>query len=99
MKYITRSAVFGLVAAAASMSFVGCASTNIDDVSHRSIFSNLTPEMRTTSERPVDVERHMAATNNGNTRAFWNDLGSTFYTDYPSRLSPFPIFSSSGMPR
>ena len=83
-----------------SIALVGCKSGNsYDDVSYRSITRDLTPELRSIAERPVDIDRHMAATNNGNWRSMWVDLGHIFYTDYPSRLSPFPIFSNSGMPR
>jgi len=64
-----------------------------------SIAANPTPELQGTVERRIDVDRHMAITNDLNKRMFSDDLGRSFYTDHPSRLSPFPILSTSGMPR
>ena len=61
--------------------------------------TSLTPEMRGTVERPADVSNHVTYTNNANWRMFNDDLGRSFYTDHPSRLSPFPIMYTSGMPR
>ncbi len=89
-----------LALAVGSITLVGCSTGNdINDVSYGSITRNLTPELRSIAERPIDIDRHVAATNNGNMRALWVDIGHIFYTDYPSRLSAFPIFSNSGMPR
>lgn len=78
--------------------FGGCASDPLD-VSYDAILDNLTPSLMTLDERPVDVERHIAYTNDVNGRLFWEDLGRTWYTDHPSRLSPVPIIYTSGQMR
>jgi hypothetical protein len=67
--------------------------------SYGSISRNLTPDLRGLAERPVDMDSHIAYANDTDWRTFWEDLGRTFYTDHPSRLSPFPIVYTSGMPR
>lgn len=93
------SAVLSVVALVAAP---GCSSTAKDpttNVSYGALTSDLTPELRATTERPVDVDRHLAVMKNANWKSFWNDLGRTFYTDHPSRLSPYPIGSLSGVPR
>lgn len=62
--------------------------------------ADLSPELLTTTERPVDVfDVNMAVTNNQNWHMMWDDLGRVFYTDHPSRLSPLPILYTSGRPR
>lgn len=64
-----------------------------------SINGNLTPELRSTAQRPVDTRRAIGYMSNANFRMFWDDLGRAFYTDHPSTLSPYPIVLSSGTPR
>ena len=76
----------------------GCAS-DPQDVSYSAIAGNLSPELRGSTERPVDTNRNISATSDMNARLFWDDLGRTFYTDQPSRLSPLPITGTSGVPR
>ncbi len=73
----------------------GC---SIHDVDPDSINRNLTPELQTLNERPVDVDRHIWYTQNVNGRLFWEDLGRAFYYDHPSRLSPVDIPAVSGKP-
>ena len=68
-------------------------------VSFDSIRGDLTPELRGLRTRPLDVKRNLAVTNNMNVRMFWDDLGRVFYTDHPSRLSPYPIMYTTGNPR
>ncbi len=77
----------------------GCQTSNPDDVSYSAISGNLTPELKGTAERPVDIDSHMAYWGDSNLRMLSDDLGRVFYTDHPSRLSPFPIVYTSGMPR
>ena len=69
------------------------------DVSFDSIRGDLTPELRGLRTRQVDAKRNLAVTNNMNVRMFWDDLGRVFYTDHPSRLSPYPIMYTTGNPR
>ena len=84
-----------LLAAAA---LVGCHSNN-DSVSYGYIHHHLTPELEGTVERPVDISRNFAVASNENFRMLHDDIARTLYTDHPSRLSPFPITYTSGMPR
>lgn len=72
----------------------GCSGT-----SHKAITRKLTPELRGLSMRPVDAHNATAITNNQNWRMFSDDLARTFYTDHPTRLSPYPITYTSGQPR
>ncbi len=59
---------------------------------------NLTPNLAATVERPIDMDRHGAVTMNQNWRSAVDDLGRAFYTDHPSRLSPFPIIATRNAP-
>ena len=79
---------------------VGCSSSSSPyDVSFDAIRRDLTPELRAMTDRPVDEQRNMAVANNQNVRMFNDDIGRAFYTDHPSRLSPYPITYTSGNPR
>ena len=77
---------------------VGCASHDINDVSYKSVRRHLTPELQTSIERPIDVDRNLAVTDNLNLRMMMDDLGRAYYSDRPTRLTPFPIMKSSGQP-
>ena len=92
------SLTFAVCALTATTALVGCSTASSDDVSLGAVTSNMTPELRTLNQRPVDVKRHMAYTKNVNSRMFWEDLGRFFYTDHPSRLNPIEIVSVSGKP-
>lgn len=92
---ITRTAGF-LAALALTGVVTGCGSGG--GTSLGSITNDMTPELMTLNQRPADVQRHMAYTNNVNSRMFWEDLGRTWYTDHPSRLNPIEIVSVSGKP-
>ena len=80
---------------------VGCSSspTSPYDVSFDAIRGDLTPELRAMTGRFVDEQRNMAVAFNQNGRMFYDDLGRAFYTDHPTRLSPYPITYTSGHPR
>ncbi len=80
---------------------VGCSSspTSPYDVSFDAIRGDLTPELRAMTGRLVDEQRNMAVAFNQNGRMFYDDLGRAFYTDHPTRLSPYPITYTSGHPR
>ena len=96
MKSIIRLSVLS----AAVLAIAGChSSVGSGSVSYGAVAGNLTPEMQTLAERPVDIDRHMAYAQNAEWRMFWSDIGRVFYTDHPSRLSSFPIAYTSGQPR
>ena len=79
---------------------VGCSShSNPYDVSFDAIRGDLTPELQAMTDRRVDEQRNWAVANNQNKRMFYDDLGRAFYTDHPSRLSPYPVTYTSGNPR
>jgi hypothetical protein len=75
---------------------VGCQPA--DPTSTKAILSDLSPELQTTTERPVDVDRNVATTFDQNGRMFWDDLGRVWMTDRPSILSPYVIVPTSGKP-
>ncbi len=94
MKLIQRIAVFTIAGAM----LTGCESSARQTTSLGDILSDPTPELRGLQERPVDVYRNLAIVNNANMRMLSDDLGRTFYTNHPSRLSPYPIMSLNGNP-
>jgi hypothetical protein len=90
----------GLLAATAMFVAGGCGDKEpSSEKMFYSIAGDLTPELSGTVERPVDVDKNLALQQNLNWRMASDDMGRVFYTDHPSRLSPFPITSLSGMPR
>lgn len=92
MKMKLIAASLGLTAVALS----GCQSADHTDVSTDAILKNPSPELRTLTERPVDVSRNYHITADQNKRMFWEDLGRFWYTDRPSRLTPANVTSTSG---
>jgi hypothetical protein len=52
---------------------------------------NLTPELDTLYQRPVDQANAYSLMNNENWRMFWEDMGRFWYVDRPSRLAPEPV--------
>ena len=78
----TQVASVALVAAFAA----GCSSSS-GQYSYSSISKNITPEMSTLTERPIDIDRSIAVSNNQNLRMMTSDWGRMFYTQQPSRLS------------
>lgn len=93
MKYMQRIALIALTGAL----LTGCTASS-QHGSAAGLYSNLTPELQGTHERPIDVTRNVAIVNNLNLRMLSDDLGRTFYTSYPSRLSSFPVMSFTGNP-
>lgn len=81
--------VLGIVGAAAVVAglLVGCSAT---DNSPSGIRHNLTPELKTMTDRPVDVDNRVSVTNNENLRRFWEDLQRATLFDRPSMLSKYP---------
>ncbi len=80
------------LAAIAGASFVlgACGTT---DITTRDawIRMELTPELDTLYQRPVDVSNSLAIMHDTNWRMLNQDLGRVFYTDRPSRLTREPI--------
>ena len=60
---------------------------------------NLSPELKGLAHTPDENRNMTRITNNQNARMVSDDLARTFYLDHPSRLSPYPITYTSGMPR
>ncbi len=91
----------GLMIGALGAVLVGCSSSPSSpyDVSVDAIRGDLTPELRAMTDRLVDEQRNMAVAYNQNKRMLFDDLGRAFYTDHPTRLSPYPITYTSGNPR
>lgn len=58
----------------------------------------LTPELQGITQRSIDVRYAGEMANNVNSREFSDDAGRVFYTDNPTRLSPYPIMFTSGQP-
>jgi hypothetical protein len=79
---------FALVTAAAGLLvLVGCAGGGSR---HQAIKNNMTPELISRHQRPVDLDNRTHFTWNTNMRSAWNDLARGAYTDRPSRLSHLP---------
>jgi len=72
----------------ASLALTGCKSNDPYNVSYSHIRNNLTPELATIAQRPIDVDKDLALTDNFNLRMLGSDLGRVFYTNRPSRMSP-----------
>ncbi len=85
-----------LAGGAVLFGLAGCQTA--DPLSYHAIRRHLTPELQGLVERPIDVDRNLAANNNQNLRMMWDDLGRTFYTSRPSMLAPTPIIHTSGIP-
>lgn len=62
-----------------------------DDVTNEAILDDLTPELTTLAERPIDVDANVARQFNNDWRQFWEDWGRVFLLNDPIRLSPKPI--------
>ena len=92
---------FATTALVSALMAVGCSSTKYDpyDVSFDNIRKDLSPELRTTTERDVDVQVAIALMKDQNWRMFYGDFGRAFHTDHPSRLTPFPVPYRTGRPR
>lgn len=50
-----------------------------------------TPELKTLSQRPADVNNRINIVEDTNWRMFNQDLGRAFFYDRPSRLTPGPV--------
>ncbi len=94
-----KTTVAHLSAAAMLTALAAGCQTDPNDVSFYAIRHSLSPELRGAVDTQDDADRHLAVTNDTNSRSFMDDLGRVFYTDHPSRLSPLPIAYTSGNPR
>ena len=79
----------------ASLPLGACASVGTD----YSIAANPTPELINESQRDIDIIRNEMVMDNINERMLNGDIRRFWLRDHPSRLSPFPITYTSGMPR
>lgn len=91
--------IIGLTVLAGSVLLASGCATNPNDVSFRALKREPAPELFSTTERVSDAERHLAINVDTNWRLFWDDLARASLQDQPSKLSPFPIMSTSGQPR
>ena len=78
-----------------STGLAGCGTST----SFSAIAGDLTPNLASTVERPIDMDRNRAVTMDQDWRSAVDDIGRVLYTDHPSRLSPFPIISTRQSPR
>lgn len=83
------SLALGVLALATGMG--GCASDYKEDSQYAAVRADLTPELMTLAERPVDVDSQRAVTFNTNWRILWQDLNRMWLLDRPSRLTPEPM--------
>jgi hypothetical protein len=96
MKSVIRLSVLSLLTAF----LAGCGDQfGAGDVSYSAIAGNLTPELKSLEQRPVDVDRHMAFKIDHEWRMFHDDLIRAFHADHPTRMAPYPIMYTSGQPR
>ena len=75
--------------AAALVLFTGC-------TSQQKIMSDITPSMKTLSQTHSEVNININMTDNQNLRMAEEDLERVWYTNRPSRLSPFPVVNTTG---
>jgi hypothetical protein len=79
---VTRKAkMFGSIVLLGTCSLGGCGGVRND----------LTPELMSLDERPVEVSNRVALSFNANKRMIWNDLNRASLMDRPSRLTPHPM--------
>lgn len=88
MKKIDTQKIMATGAVLAMLLAGGCATAGPQ---HSKIVHNLTPELLSTDQRPVDVQNMTSLTWNTENRQFWDDLSRAALTDRPSRLSKHPV--------
>lgn len=71
---------------------VGCAG-------NQASLEDITPSMDTLARTYTDSDVDLALTDNQNLRMAQEDLGRVWYTNKPSRLSPYPIVNTTGNPQ
>ncbi len=95
---MSRNAALSTLSAVALLALLGGCKASPENTDFASIKGNLTPEMLGTSERPVETDLNWAMNANQDTRGMWDDVGRFWLTDRPTKLSPYPIMSTSGNP-
>lgn len=85
----TNARVLGLLAMVAGASLLGGCSYG--DPNYSDVRWNVSPDMMTLTERPVDVDRNLGYTFDTNYRQFWGDLQRAALVDRPSRLAREPF--------
>ncbi len=77
------------VASLAVCALAGCASTGRNDGGrHSAVQGDVTPELDTLTERPIDFDNRMYYTMDANDRMLWADFQRIMLIDRPSRLQP-----------
>lgn len=66
----------------------GCSS---GDPNYSDVRWNISPDMMTLTDRPVDVDRKLGYTFDTNYRMFWGDLQRAALLDRPSHLAREPF--------
>lgn len=85
----TRSTTLALLAlSAVAATMVGCSSSK--STSNAAIRNNLTPELWTLNQRPVDVSNMIHHTWNADLRMMHRDFAKAAHMSRPSRLSRYP---------
>lgn len=81
-----RNAVNVLALAALGLCLVGCGGGRAGSIRH-----NLTPELSTMTQRPVDNANMFWSTWNESARMATDDFHRAALYDRPSRMEPYPI--------
>lgn len=72
---------------AAALLAAGCTTADTAAGRDAQVRANLTPELKTLAQRPIDVDNRIALTIDENLRMANQDLGRIFLLDRPSRLA------------
>jgi hypothetical protein len=71
------------------LSLGACASSGRDDRGrHSAIQGDISPELDTLTQRPIDFDNNMYYSWDTNGRMFWGDVQRALLIDRPSRLAP-----------
>ncbi len=84
----TNARVLGLLAVVAGAGLLGGCSS---DPNYADVRWNISPDMMTLTDRPVDVDRKLGYSFDTNYRQFWGDLQRAALVDRPSRLAREPF--------
>ncbi|MBU6413585.1 MAG: hypothetical protein KGS45_08925 [Planctomycetes bacterium] len=87
----TRRVVGMLALVAAAVVAGGCSSNSKSEELAREYHWNLSPELATLHERPIDIENRMSITTDENLRMLTEDWGRLWLMERQSRLSPRPV--------
>ncbi|HET9185130.1 MAG TPA: hypothetical protein VFN82_03215 [Solirubrobacterales bacterium] len=79
----TIAAACGLVSTAALVGCSGSGPAGRD----AAVRANVTPELQTLYQRPIEVDNRMVLTSDENLRMAWEDMGRMWLFDRPSRLA------------